>query len=101
MKGVTSDQATTIIQGPDGTKVTMTIGRAGETFTVTITRAEIHVPTVRSTEVGNQVLYVRIYQFGSQKETSAAFAPALSPGLPGKTSARVALPADPGDFTSS
>src|ERR1700676_1696516 len=85
MKGVTSDQATTLIQGPDGTKVTMEISRAAETFSVTIARAEIHVPTVRSTEIGNQVLYVRIYQFGAQTETSTALASALSTGLAGKT----------------
>src|SRR6202158_1540597 len=83
MKGVTSDQATALIQGPDGTKVTMEISRAEATISVTMTRAEIHVPTVRSAEIGNQVLYVRIYQFGTQTETSAALSSALSTGLPG------------------
>src|SRR5258708_155199 len=34
MKGVTSDQATTLIQGPDGTKVNMTIAHAVVTFSV-------------------------------------------------------------------
>src|SRR6202795_5105031 len=79
MKGVTSDQATTLIQGPDGTKVTMEISRSGATLSVTMTRAEIHVPTVRSAEIGNQVLYVRIYQFGST--TSTEFASTLPSGL--------------------
>src|ERR1700681_175298 len=37
MKGVTADQATTLIQGVDGTKVTLQISRAGQTFSVTIT----------------------------------------------------------------
>src|ERR1700676_5591749 len=83
LKGVTSDQATTLIQGPDGHKGTMELSRDGQTFSVTITRAEIHVPTVRSAEVGNHVLYVRLYQFGT--DTSADFASALSSGLPGKT----------------
>lgn len=72
MKGLTSDQATTLIQGPDGTKVTLTISRGTETFSVTITRAEIHVPSVRSATIANDILYVRIYQFGS--ETAAEFA---------------------------
>ena len=99
MKGITSDKATTLIQGPDGTKVTMEISRAGQTFSVTITRAEIHVPTVRSTEIGNQVLYVRIYQFGSA--TSTEFASALSSGLPGKTGAVLDLRGDPGGFISA
>jgi carboxyl-terminal processing protease len=99
MKGITSDQATTLIQGADGTKVTMEISRPGSTFSVTITRAEIHVPTVRSTEIGNQVLYVRIYQFGST--TSTEFASALSSGLPGKTGVVLDLRGDPGGFISA
>src|SRR5713101_1182062 len=86
MKGITSDQATTLIQGPDGSKVT-------------ITRAEIHVPTVRSTEIGNQVLYVRIYQFGST--TSTEFASALTSGLPGKTGMVLGLRSGPGGFISA
>src|SRR6202163_3413953 len=101
MKGVTSDVATTLIQGADGTKVTMEISRGNQTFSVTITRAEIHVPTVRSMEIGNQVLYVRIYQFGTQTETSAAFASALSTGLPGKTGVVLDLRGDPGGFIAT
>jgi carboxyl-terminal processing protease len=99
MKGITSDQATTLIQGPDGTKVVMEISRSGASFSVTITRAEIHVPTVRSTEIGNQVLYVRIYQFAST--TSAEFAAALSSGLPGKTGVVLDLRSNPGGFISA
>src|SRR6202162_328592 len=76
MKGITSDQATTLIQGPDGTRVTMEISRSGLTFPVTITSAGIHVPTVRSVEIGDQVLYVRIYQFGAT--TSTEFASTLT-----------------------
>src|SRR5450759_4096558 len=99
LKGVTSDQATTLIQGPDGTKVTLEISRAQQTFSVTITRAEIHVPTVRSAEIGNHVLYVRIYQFGT--DTSTEFASALSSGLPGKTGIVLDLRGDPGGFISA
>jgi carboxyl-terminal processing protease len=99
MKGVTADQATTLIQGTDGTKVTLEISRAAQTLSVTITRAEIHVPTVRSTEIGNRVLYVRIYQFGT--DTSTEFAAALSSGLPGKTGVVLDLRGDPGGFISA
>jgi carboxyl-terminal processing protease len=99
MKGVTADQATTLIQGADGTKVTLEISRAGQTLSVTITRAEIHVPTVRSTEIGNRVLYVRIYQFGT--DTATEFAAALSSGLPGKTGVVLDLRGDPGGFISA
>jgi len=47
--GMTADLATSLIQGPDGTQVTLTIKRDASTFDVTITRAEIRVPSVRST----------------------------------------------------
>jgi carboxyl-terminal processing protease len=99
MKGVTSDQATTLIQGPDGTKVTLEISRGGLLLTKTLTRAEIHVPTVRSAVIGNHVLYVRIYQFGS--DTSTEFASALSNGLPGAVGIVLDLRGDPGGFISA
>ncbi len=99
MKGLTSDQATTLIQGPDGTKVTLTISRGSETFAVTIARAEITVPSVRSATIANDILYVRIYQFGS--ETSTEFASALSKGLPGAAGIVLDLRGDPGGFISA
>lgn len=98
-KGLTSDQATTLIQGPDGTKVTLTITRGNETFQVTLTRAEIQVPSVRSATIANDILYVRIYQFGSQ--TSTEFASALSKGLPGAVGIVLDLRGDPGGFISA
>jgi carboxyl-terminal processing protease len=99
MKGITSDQATTLIQGPTGTKVTITIARAGSTMTFTITRAEIHVPSVRSTMIGNNVLYLRIYSFG--ESTSTEFATALSQGLPGANGIVLDLRGNPGGFVSA
>src|SRR6202049_141136 len=99
MKGITSDQATALIQGPNGTKVTLTIGRGSSTLIGAITRAEIHVPSVRSTVIGTNVLYVRIYQFGAS--TSTEFASALSTGLPGATGIVVDLRGDPGGFISA
>jgi carboxyl-terminal processing protease len=99
MKAVTSDQATALIQGPDGTKVTMEISRAGKTFSVTITRAEIKVPTVRSAVIANHVLYVRIYQFGT--DTSTEFASALTSGLPGTGGIVLDLRGDPGGFITA
>jgi len=97
--GITADQATALIQGTDGSKVTLEISRAGSTFSVTITRAEIQVPTVRSGVIADHVLYVRIYQFGSA--TSADFASALSNGLPGAVGIVLDLRGDPGGFISA
>jgi carboxyl-terminal processing protease len=98
-KGITADQATTLIQGADGTKVTLTISRAGTTFAVTITRSEIQVPTVRSATIGNHILYLRIYQFGAG--TAAEFAAALAKGLPGAVGIVLDLRGDPGGFISA
>jgi carboxyl-terminal processing protease len=99
MKGVTADQATPLIQGPDGTQVTLTIQRGNQTLTVTITRAVIEIPTVRSSVVGNRIFYLRIYQFGSK--TSADFAGALKTGLPGANGVILDLRGDPGGFVSA
>jgi carboxyl-terminal processing protease len=99
LKGITADQATTLIQGADGTKVTLTISRGGQTMTFTMTRSEIHVPTVRSTLIAGHVLYVRIYQFGST--TSSEFKSALSTGLPGATGIVLDLRSNPGGFVTA
>ena len=98
MKGITADQASTLIQGPDGTKVTLTIGRGTQTFSVTITRAEIEVPSVRSTVIADHILYVRIYQFSSN--TTSEFHSALSTGLVGAKGMVLDLREDPGGFIS-
>ena len=98
-KGITAEQATALIQGPDGTKVTLTVMRGDRTLTFTITRAEITVPTVRSTLLANHVLYLRIYQFGSN--TTSEFASALSTGMPGTTGIVLDLRGNPGGFTSA
>jgi carboxyl-terminal processing protease len=99
IKGITPDQATALIQGPDGTKVTLTVLRGSETLTFTITRAEIQVPTIRSTVIANRVLYLRIYQFGSH--TSNEFSSALTTGLGGSKGMILDLRGDPGGFISA
>ena len=99
MKGSTAEQATAAIQGPNGSKVTLTILRGTTTFSVTITRAEIQVPSVRSAIIGNQVLYVRIYQFGGN--TSTEFAKALTDGLKGAKGVVLDLRDDPGGYISA
>ena len=99
VKGLTADQATALSQGPDGTPVTLTIDRGGQTLTFTITRAQIQVPTVRTATVGDRVLYVRIYQFGSA--TSDEFATALKNGLSGSVGVILDLRGDPGGFVSA
>lgn len=99
MSGITPEQATTLIQGPDGTTVTLTIGRGGSTLTVPVTRAEIQLPSVRSTVIGNDILYVRIYSFGSP--TAKEFSTALKAGLPGAKGMVLDLRDDPGGYITA
>jgi len=99
MKGATADQATAVIQGPNGTKVTLTILRGTTTFDVTITRAEIQVPSVRSLVIGDHVLYVRIYQFGGN--TSSEFDNVLKTQLKGAKGVVLDLRDDPGGYISA
>src|SRR3989449_1561691 len=99
VKGITADAATSLIQGAEGTKVTLAVLRGSDNLTFTITRAQIQVPTVRSSMVGNRVLYVRIYQFGAQ--TSSEFQTALNGGLSGSSGVVLDLRGDPGGFVSA
>src|SRR5436309_5036023 len=98
-KGITSDQATTVIQGPDGTQVTLTLLRGTTTFDATLTRAEIQVPSVRSTIIGDHILYLRIYSFGAS--TASDFATALRAGMPGAKGAVLDLRENPGGFVDA
>jgi carboxyl-terminal processing protease len=99
MKGATADQATAVIQGPKGTKVILTILRGTTTFDVTITRAEIQVPSVRSSVIGDQVLYIRIYQFGGN--TSSEFDNVLKTQLKGAKGVVLDLRDDPGGYITA
>ena len=73
--GMTLDQAVKKLRGKPGTKVTLTILREGESkpIVVTITRAIIHVKSVKYKKYGN-VGYVKITQFqdGTTKELKKA-----------------------------
>ncbi|GAC1573609.1 MAG: hypothetical protein NVS3B7_05050 [Candidatus Elarobacter sp.] len=71
-----SDAVERAIRGRIGTVVALTLKRAGsgERTTVRITRAEIHVPSVRA-KIENDIEYVRLSDFGSNSadEVRAAF----------------------------
>jgi carboxyl-terminal processing protease len=98
-KGITADQATALIQGANGTKVTLTIMRGTSSFDVTLVRAEIVVPSVRSTVIADRVLYIRIYSFGSS--TSDDFNRILAAGLPSAKAVVLDLRANPGGFVTA
>jgi carboxyl-terminal processing protease len=59
------EQAVSMMKGPEGTKVTLTIVREGveKPFDVTITREEIRLKTVKSQVVEDNIGYIRISTF--------------------------------------
>lgn len=61
--GWTIEEVTAAVRGPAGTDVTLTMERDGESFDVTITRAEVVVPVVESETIGD-VGYVALANFG-------------------------------------
>ena len=67
VKGMPLNQAVKLMRGKPGTKVTLTILRKSEnrTFSVTVTREEIHVQSVRGKIIAPGYAWVRITQFQS------------------------------------
>jgi len=65
--GRSEQQATTLIKGPEGTAVTLTIRRGDRVFKRRVTRARIAVPVVRSRLAnadGSRVAYIALSTFG-------------------------------------
>lgn len=48
LKGLSSDRATALVKGPQGTDVRLTVRRAGRDRTLTVRRAQVAVPVVES-----------------------------------------------------
>lgn len=65
VRGMTLDQAVRRMRGAPGTKITLTIYRKSEerTFPLTITRAEIHVQSVKAKLLSPDTAWVRITSF--------------------------------------
>lgn len=69
-----SDEAASLIRGPAGTKVTLTIMRETTTLDVTLTRREITIPATSYSMKETGIGYVELYSFNehSAAETSKA-----------------------------
>jgi carboxyl-terminal processing protease len=69
IENMTVDEAVSIIRGPKGSKITLTIQRANTpTFKVDITRDTIRVPFVEGRTIdsgGSKIAYIRMSEFGS------------------------------------
>ena len=80
--GWTIDEVTSIVRGPSGTDVTITIERGDETFDVTITRQAVLIPIIEDEVVGD-VGYVRLWNFtgNASGQFEAAIVDLLSEGV--------------------
>jgi carboxyl-terminal processing protease len=88
LKGTTSEKSTTLIKGPAGTSVKLTIVSGGKRRDVTARRAEVSVPVVTSRmehENGKDIAYVSLASFtsGAHGEVSSALRPLLDKGADG------------------
>ncbi|MDX1614812.1 MAG: S41 family peptidase [Candidatus Promineifilaceae bacterium] len=69
VQGLSVDETITLIKGPRGTDVTLTIQRAEEEpFDVTITRALIDIPIVESELLEGDIVYVRLTSFSGNAD---------------------------------
>lgn len=79
--GLTPEQTSPLIRGADGTKVRFLVDRGGTQVEVSVTRERFQSPTVESTRLPGDVLYLRIYSFGDT--TIKEFDQRLQAGLGG------------------
>jgi carboxyl-terminal processing protease len=69
--GMTVDAAVDDIRGPNGTKVTLTIVRGASQFNVTITRAQITIPSVTWKILSGNIGYMQVAEFGNDTSSLA------------------------------
>mgnify|MGYP001162536887 CR=1 FL=1 len=83
-QGMSTSESSTYMRGPEGTTVTLEIGRAGESqpFDVIVTRGVIDVPSVRSRELDDGYWLIRVSRFqrDSGREVTTAIESALEQG---------------------
>jgi carboxyl-terminal processing protease len=91
-----SDQTSLLIRGPSGTTITLLVQRGDQRLELKVTRGNVVIPSVRSSQLEGSVLYIRIYTFGGS--TAADFDKQLKDGLPGTTGVIVDLRDDGGGF---
>jgi carboxyl-terminal processing protease len=68
IEGMGMYEAIALIRGPQGTRIVLTIQRAGvdEPFDVEIERARIPVPTIEYEMLAGNIAYIRLYEFNGQ-----------------------------------
>jgi carboxyl-terminal processing protease len=81
LHGLSPDRVSALIRGPVGSQVTLVVSRGGVEREVTVTRGRFQSPTVESTRLAGDILYLRVYDFGDA--TQREFDRRLGSGLPG------------------
>ena len=98
-EGTRIDKAATLVRGSVGTTVRLTVMRGGETLTLTITRANLQIPSVYTTLLGH-VLYMQVTGFDT--DTGAVARTQLQQGLArGATSIILDLRENGGGYVSA
>ena len=61
-------EAIALIRGPAGSEVTLTIEREGlsEPIEITVTRARLEIPTVKTEILENNIAYIELYEFNAR-----------------------------------
>ena len=80
--GMSLDAAVSLIKGPEGTDVTLTIIRenAGDLMDITVTRAKVETPTVNLTMYDDGIAYIQLTEFDSVSVDQFAEALAVAKG---------------------
>jgi carboxyl-terminal processing protease len=64
LKGLSLDDVSNIVKGKIGTSINLLIKRGEKTFTVTVTREEIHIPLIKTSYLDNgKIGYLKINMF--------------------------------------
>lgn len=98
-KGLKAQDTQSLIDGEVGTKVTLTLTRDGQTLPFTLDRSEFTSPMVLSQMLDNGVLYMRVYQFGT--DTTSQFDQQLKANLPSAKGVVLDLRNNPGGYISA
>lgn len=79
---ISMDESKTLIQGAEGTTVAITVLRAGEEKTITVTRRAIRTPVVGAQMLEDNIGFIAIYNFNSNcaQETISAIEDLMAQG---------------------
>lgn len=81
-QGLSGEELTALLQGAPGSEVTFLLQRGASQLTLSMRRDPFTSPSVVSTRLPGDILYLRIYQFGTT--TSEEFTRDLKAGLPAR-----------------